>query len=899
MGQDVLDGEIAAERPFVLVTGPAGVGRTTALARVGDRAARAGRPVAAVSCTARGDVLPVRFAVGEGPLRLPERPGPPFGPVPGAADDADLARRAGAAVAARIPAGGVLLIDDAHLLDLDSLAVLHALVRVLGADGPAGRSCVCTARVLPPRLAEVVADLRGAGLLAHVRLAPVSCREVERELTTALGAIPEPALTARVRALARGLPAAQRDAVEALRGAVEVVDRRAYLVRPHAPVEPDADGALVAAVRALGEDCWAAAKAVAVLAPLGAAVPRLLGVALAVGKVADAADAADVAEDAEDAEDTARGLLDGLRAAGVLHRGRRGASWRFTVPLVEAALVAALGPFERRRLSALAVTAVWSGEAVCQDPHRLADRIADAGFLLDRDRAVRELLEHAATAPGERSLRWLTAAAVLAGEDAERADIRFRHVVACAAEADHARTVAAARLLLDEHAEHLPAEAVQEVRAITVDALADRAALTDLATTGDPVTRARALLRLNRLRDVRTLLLSDESWRTDNAMSAMLGERTLALAELWTGSPDRFATLAAPPPGRHLLAHTTTRVEALLTLGDTDGALQALAEADITETTPPETALPNPALPNPALPEAALPEAALPEHVRALLAAARGDATTAIDLTRRAVALGTRHPAAIATAATLLTARGELPAARQLLARARHAPAALPHLLDIAEAQLDRAHGDDDTARARLLRCAQDDLTAGMDLLHGELIDLAVARGDRPEAERSLAALEALPRTSRADLLTHLARATVDKDHESALACERAARARATPLELATTFTRLVGHAPHLLSEAYAVLGGLDALLHRAWTRNLMRDHAIPVPGRQECVAENEHLLAVLAAGGLTNKQLAATLRTSDKSVEGRLSRLFTRTGYRSRIELSTAILNGDYHAGP
>jgi DNA-binding NarL/FixJ family response regulator len=74
-----------------------------------------------------------------------------------------------------------------------------------------------------------------------------------------------------------------------------------------------------------------------------------------------------------------------------------------------------------------------------------------------------------------------------------------------------------------------------------------------------------------------------------------------------------------------------------------------------------------------------------------------------------------------------------------------------------------------------------------------------------------------------------------------------------------------------------------------------MREHGVPVPGRQETVAENERLLAMLAAGGLSNKQLAAALRTSDKSVEGRLSRLFTRTGYRSRIELSTAMLTGEY----
>jgi DNA-binding NarL/FixJ family response regulator len=58
-------------------------------------------------------------------------------------------------------------------------------------------------------------------------------------------------------------------------------------------------------------------------------------------------------------------------------------------------------------------------------------------------------------------------------------------------------------------------------------------------------------------------------------------------------------------------------------------------------------------------------------------------------------------------------------------------------------------------------------------------------------------------------------------------------------------------------------------------------------------VEENERLLATLAAEGLSNKQIATALNTSEKSVEGRLSRLFTRSGYRSRIELSNAIVDG------
>jgi DNA-binding NarL/FixJ family response regulator len=81
----------------------------------------------------------------------------------------------------------------------------------------------------------------------------------------------------------------------------------------------------------------------------------------------------------------------------------------------------------------------------------------------------------------------------------------------------------------------------------------------------------------------------------------------------------------------------------------------------------------------------------------------------------------------------------------------------------------------------------------------------------------------------------------------------------------------------------------------RAWLRNTMRHHGVSVPGRQATVAENERLLAVLVAEGLGNKQIATALQASEKSVEGRLSRLFARSGYHCRVELATAMLNGQF----
>jgi DNA-binding NarL/FixJ family response regulator len=74
-----------------------------------------------------------------------------------------------------------------------------------------------------------------------------------------------------------------------------------------------------------------------------------------------------------------------------------------------------------------------------------------------------------------------------------------------------------------------------------------------------------------------------------------------------------------------------------------------------------------------------------------------------------------------------------------------------------------------------------------------------------------------------------------------------------------------------------------------------MREYDIAVPDRQATAAENERVIATLVADGLSNREIAAGLRTSEKSVEGRLTRMFTRTGYRSRVELATAVLTGEY----
>lgn len=151
--------------------------------------------------------------------------------------------------------------------------------------------------------------------------------------------------------------------------------------------------------------------------------------------------------------------------------------------------------------------------------------------------------------------------------------------------------------------------------------------------------------------------------------------------------------------------------------------------------------------------------------------------------------------------------------------------------------------------------------------------------------------------TGRAELARLLTRAEVLDDRDAGKAAVALARERGIPHEAARAFRRaaLCGvDTAALLAEVYELLGELDALLWRARLRVTMREHDVTVPGRRTSTRENERLLAVLVAEGLPNRQLAQVLATSEKSVEGRLSRMFARTGYRSRVELAAAVLTGD-----
>ncbi|GHH56480.1 ATP-binding protein [Lentzea cavernae] len=885
----------AARTPLVSVTGPAGVGRTQLLARLSALLTADGRHVTAMRFTSDGNAMPARFALPDaasphdsivglrGPVRS-ESIWASLGPVVGAAGKPDVARSAATSAAAALRRSGpkpVLLIDDAQWIDPDSLAVLEALVQQV-ADSPL--TCVVATRTPAPGITgrAAAARLRRAGLVESVRLRPLRPEEVRRTTALALQAVPDDALADHVLRLSRGIPAAVGETLDQLRAdrAIRVVDQRAYLVAATGPSGALPPGPLLRAVRELGPDAWAVAKAVATLAPFGAAVPELVGAALNLP-----------------VREVER-LIDVLRAEGVLHRGLGGASWRFQIPLVAEALVAARGPFERRHLAAQAVTSVWNGAATCADEDHFTNLIADAGRLVDSRRALGELLSRSATARADLAQRWLGAATELSDDRTQRSVVLLQHTTACHVRGDREQSLRGALLLLAEYADQLNSVTVQELQAMAVYALSSLGhteVLRALAerTTTEPfpptvVTSALAFGMLDRWREAGELVPGS----SEDPLSQLL----LTMTELWQGNPERFEqsleTKAGWPPrtsAHRRFDHVNAHVTALLVIGDLDRADKLLIEEG-------------------------LDWHRMQRSDQAMAAALRGQFDVAAETARRGVAdrsacsfdagnAGMHHATVSA-----LVAQGKVLTARKLLAAARTTTPVLAHLLDMAEGLVDRALGDTGGAisrlRATLHSAAGRGLLVGADLGWAELVDLALDTGATDTAEEGLRAVEELAATmptSRVTMHAAFVRAVVGGDAAATQECLRRLQERGHPGESAVIRARLVKHgaAPAaVLGPVYAELGELGAFLYRARARNLMRELGVTVPGRQEAVAENEYLLTVLAAEGLSNKQIAATLRTSDKSVEGRLSRLFARHGLTSRIELSQAILDEALTAG-
>lgn len=190
---------------------------------------------------------------------------------------------------------------------------------------------------------------------------------------------------------------------------------------------------------------------------------------------------------------------------------------------------------------------------------------------------------------------------------------------------------------------------------------------------------------------------------------------------------------------------------------------------------------------------------------------------------------------------------------------------------------------------------------AGLERLLLRLAIYAVQRGHHRAGLEALEALEELhacvgAQNTQVALL--LARAVVREDVESALA------ARALPAwqgdQLLSFLTSLwlarTTGSPTWLTEAWEWCERLSARRARQLLVEVTDSLGQPVPRRRasRSVFTAQELRVVrLVAEGRTNRQIAAVLARSEKSVETYLASIFERTGCRSRLELATAWLDG------
>ena len=194
------------------------------------------------------------------------------------------------------------------------------------------------------------------------------------------------------------------------------------------------------------------------------------------------------------------------------------------------------------------------------------------------------------------------------------------------------------------------------------------------------------------------------------------------------------------------------------------------------------------------------------------------------------------------------------------------------------------------------------------------LVRAGIAAGRLDEAERwatqaaSGAAALPLPisgtRADRARAEVLLARG--DAVRASRLALRAAAAAERLPAPLDATDARLLagralaaaGHteqAKAVLQRVAADAGRGGALrlrdgaareLRRLGTRMSAESRRAAHEARPDALTDRERHIAELVAGGRSNKQVAATLHLSEKTVRNALTRIYAKVGVRSRTQL-------------
>ncbi|WP_307782075.1 LuxR family transcriptional regulator [Streptomyces sp. MBT65] len=269
----------------------------------------------------------------------------------------------------------------------------------------------------------------------------------------------------------------------------------------------------------------------------------------------------------------------------------------------------------------------------------------------------------------------------------------------------------------------------------------------------------------------------------------------------------------------------------------------------------------------------------------------------------RGTTAGAAQPAR-ALAAEIHCTRGELGLAQDWLALI---PEAVSHPLVVwARLGVRYWSGQKEEALEKALRdvrrSREEGLHSGTEKVLLRYVSFALVAGLPQVMPAALAELEALhavvgsPMTHEATLF---GRGLVHGDADSALTALRSVRGRGDAyLELLCCLCLMeIGDASEpWLAEASRIAQSLGIGRATRTTLGHMKRRTFGLPRTRpvgDAFGEEDVRLTAMVSEGATNRQIAARLAWSEKTVERRLSRLFRRTGCRSRVELAAAWLDG------
>ncbi|MEU9887332.1 LuxR C-terminal-related transcriptional regulator [Sphaerisporangium sp. NPDC051011] len=850
----------------LLLHGEAGIGKTHLLAETEELARSMGYRVLHGQARDFGSGLAyASLTEALGPLRDDPATSEPYTELVEAIDQAALGVL-GVAPAVRtanllrrLPGRTLLAIDDLHLADPDTLGALSLLPRRVYGLAVAG-----TARRLPAMDADIVAGL-----------SPLSFGEVAALVTGLLGRTPSDAIVRHVHDVSRGNPWFVREAVLTLvhGGAVQSAypgPRRGAIL-----------GRLFQRDRG------------------GRGLARVLA-ALRRTRPARMADLPDLAEIAGLEVGEAERAFDGLVRDGLL-LPLDDDTFEFAHPLVAEALYADLGPAERRRVHArIAALLHRQGLGGTRSVLEWASHLAEGGTSAEALPAVLRAAEVTRWTAPLSAGHWYGRAAELAPV-AERGVLLARQALSYwkgsrPVEALRAGQAALAVLTPGRRHTRTAHTMVNAAHAMGRYELAMSIVAEQLPVADDrtALLAQRAVIGTQLGIDSRALVA--EAWKTVGtcppedlviALSALAGDAMIRGD--WAATERALDTLlsasAALPPGArlaalesaaHILASGGVRTRTLGLLSEAERIYKGLGWRDIAG-----------------------------QHVRTMAVVRRlgGEWEHALrDLRVDAVALadaGLRENAALLRNVELdiLLDQGRYDAAEPLLA---DPPPNCVYQLSLRKMFRARrafyALGDRATA-ARLLDEAVRD--GPPDVVHralGVRVVMLIVAGDDDGARTAAVTLAESARTGtpRARLMGTLATAAVFKDASRAEAALETARADGLKFEEARAryVLGVIGDGRQLV-RAHGMFGDLGAAPWRDRAAYRLREAGL-APAPSTALTAAERRVVELVADGLSNPRIAEELHYSRKTVEVYLSRVYAKTGLRSRVELALAYERGE-----